>query len=138
MQVEDTKDRIFIHDLDEELAELESDDEHPIFIPDIEKHLIKIPRAVLVTDDDKKKLESMQMVLYNLPSSLTIPEEQDSVRRAIMESRQRARDNQGLTIPELPAEPPNTKHHRADLQQDLSVKDLSEPSEDDTDQMEIG
>ena len=36
----------------------------------------------------------MQMVLYNVPSSLTVPEEQDSVRRAILETRARARQRQ--------------------------------------------
>jgi hypothetical protein len=130
MQVEDTKDRIFIHDLDEELAEPESDDERPIFLPDIEKHLIKVPRAVLITDDDKKKLEGMQMVLYSVPSSLTLPEEQDSVRRAILEARQRARDNQGLTIPDWPQEPSHTKRSKLDPLHNMSVNDM--------DQMEIG
>jgi hypothetical protein len=32
------------------------------------------------------------MVLYQVPSSLTVPEGQDSVRRAIIEARTRARD----------------------------------------------
>jgi len=107
MQVEDTKDRVYIHDLDEELAELESDDEHPIFIPDIEKHLIRIPHAILFNDDDKKKRDSMQLILYNVPSSISVPENKDSVRKAILESRQRARQNQGLTIPEWATEPPS-------------------------------
>jgi hypothetical protein len=106
MQVEETKDRVFIHDLDEELAGFESDDEHPIFIPDIEKHLINVPRRILVNDDDRRKRDGMQLVLYNVPSSLSVPESKDSVRRAILESRQRTRQNQGLTIPEWPEVPP--------------------------------
>jgi hypothetical protein len=132
MQVEDTKDRVFIHDLDEELAELESDDEHPIFIPDIERHLNKIPHSVLIGDDDKKKHESMQLVVYNVPSSLTVPKEQDSVRRAILEARQRARDNQGLIIPDWPNEPPDAK---------LSVSSLAGGTrieEDQEDHMDLG
>lgn len=34
------------------------------------------------------------MVLYNVPSSLSVPEEQDNVRKAIIESRARAREKQ--------------------------------------------
>jgi hypothetical protein len=103
MEVEDTKDRVFIHSLDDELAEIESDEEHPIFMGDIEKHLLnRIPRAVLVGDDDKKALESMQMVLYRVPDSLTLSPEEDSVRRAIEEARQRARDGQPFRIPANP------------------------------------
>jgi hypothetical protein len=102
MQVEDTKDRVYIHDLDEELAGMESDEEHPIFLSDIEKHLHKIPKSVLIGDDDRKKMETMQMVLYRLPASLSIPESQDSVRKAIMEARQRARDKQAMRIPDAP------------------------------------
>lgn len=121
MQIEETKDRVFIHDIDEELAEIESDDEHPIFLPDIEKHLIKIPHHILVNEDDRKKRDSMQLILYNVPSSLSVPESKDSVRRAILESRQRTRQNQGLSIPEWSEEPPSlisttssTTHHVLD------------------------
>ncbi|KAF2675370.1 hypothetical protein BT63DRAFT_420565 [Microthyrium microscopicum] len=102
MDVEDTKHRVFIRDLDQELAEAESDEEHPIFIPDIEKHLMKIPKSVLIGDDDRKRMEKMQLVIYNVPSSLTIPEEQDSVRRAILETRQRIRQGQPFRVPDLP------------------------------------
>jgi hypothetical protein len=103
MQVEDTPTRIFIHDLDSELAdEVESDSERPIFVPDIEKHLMKLPRAVLIGDSERKAMENMQMVLYKIPKSISVPEEEDSVRRAIREARQRARDQQPLRIPDAP------------------------------------
>lgn len=34
------------------------------------------------------------MILYSVPTSLTVPEEQDKVRKAIIESRARAREKQ--------------------------------------------
>lgn len=91
MEVEDTKDRVYIHDLDQELAEIESDEEHPIFLPDIEKHLLKLPKSVLMNDFDKLRMESMQLVPYGVPKSLSVPEQHDSVRKAIIEARERAR-----------------------------------------------
>jgi len=102
MQIEETKDRIFIHDLEQEAAEIESDEEHPIFLPDIEKLLSRVPKSVLVGDDDIKSRENLQMVLYKVPTSLTVPEATDSVRKVIMEARQRARDSQALRIPAAP------------------------------------
>jgi hypothetical protein len=95
MELEDSKHKVYIYDLDKELAESESDEDRPIFIPDIEKHLHKIPKHILI-GDDTKAMANMQMVLYNVPTSLTVPKEQDSVRRAIMESRQRARERQAV------------------------------------------
>jgi hypothetical protein len=95
MEVEDTKHKVYIYDLDKELAEEESDEDRPIFLPDIEKHLHKIPKHILI-GDDAKAMANMQMVLYNVPTSLTVPVEQDSVHRAIAESRQRTRARQGI------------------------------------------
>jgi hypothetical protein len=94
-EFEDTKHKVYIYDLDKELAESESDEDRPIFIPDIEKHLHKIPKHILI-GDDAKALANMQMVLYTVPTSLTVPKEQDSVRRAVIESRQRARERQAI------------------------------------------
>ncbi|KAF3051573.1 hypothetical protein E8E11_010561 [Didymella keratinophila] len=101
MQVEDTPHRVYIHDLAAELSDTDSDSENPIFLSDIEKHLSKIPRHVLL-GPPPKPTEQTQMVLYNVPASLTVPEEQDNVRKAIVEARQRIREKQvsGLTEPE--------------------------------------
>ena len=101
MLVEDTPHRVYIHDLAAELNDLESDEENPIFLSDIEKHLSKIPQHVLL-GPSPKSTEHNQMVLYNVPASLTVPEEQDNVRKAIVEARQRIREKQvsGLTEPE--------------------------------------
>ncbi|KAK6949150.1 hypothetical protein Daesc_009224 [Daldinia eschscholtzii] len=95
MQLDDSKHKVYIYNLDDELSDAESDnDGRLIFIPDIEKHLMqtRIPPSVLANKDGE--IAGMQLVLYREPTSLTVPEEQDSVRRAIIEARQRARDKQ--------------------------------------------
>ena len=102
MLVDDTKDRIYIHNLDKEIAEIEDEEERPIFLPDIEKKLGKIPKSVL-TGDLHPSAQGKQMVLYSVPESLSVPKEKDSVRKAILEARQRARDEQAKEVEE-PAE----------------------------------
>lgn len=92
MQLDDTKDKIYIHNLDDELADIESEEEKLIFLPDIEKKLGKIPKSVLLGEGHPST--GNEMVLYSVPSSLSVPEEQDKVRKAIIESRARARDKQ--------------------------------------------
>ncbi|KAL1794754.1 hypothetical protein ACET3X_006570 [Alternaria dauci] len=101
MQVEDTPHRVYISDLSAELSDIESDEENPIFLSDIEKHLSKIPKHIL-QGPEPKPTDKNQLVLYNVPSSLTVPEAQDNVRKAIVEARQRIRDKQvnPLTEPE--------------------------------------
>jgi hypothetical protein len=103
MEVEDTKDKVYIYDLDKELAESESDDERPVFIPDIERHLLaRIPRHVLIGDDAREAAKNMQMILYQAPTSLTVSPDKDNVRRAIIESRKRAQERQAFTVPAAP------------------------------------
>ena len=89
MQVDDKRDKVYIHDLDAELADIESDDEKLIFLPDIERRLSKVPQQLLRGGDDHGNQE---LVLYSVPQSLTVDEDHDSVRKAIIESRQRARE----------------------------------------------
>lgn len=91
MQVDDTRDRVYIHDLDEELADIESAEEKLIFLPDIEKKLSKIPQQVLQGGRDGEH-ENQELVLYSVPKSLSVDEGHDSVRKAIVEARQRARE----------------------------------------------
>ncbi|KAK0118113.1 hypothetical protein ONS95_012419 [Cadophora gregata] len=93
MQLDDTKHKVYIYDLDAELSDSESsDDGKLVFLPDIQKHLLetRIPPMVLANSDGELAGNN-QLVLYNIPSSLTVPEEQDSVRKAIIETRARAR-----------------------------------------------
>lgn len=93
MQLDDSKHKVYIYNLDDELSEAESDnDGRLVFLPDIEKHLMqnRIPPSVLWNKEGE--CAGMEMVLYSEPSSLTVPKEHDSVRRAIIEARQRARE----------------------------------------------
>jgi hypothetical protein len=99
MQVEDTPHRVYIHDLAAELSDIESDEDSPIFLPDIEKHIAKIPHHILA-GPELKATKHNQVILYNVPSSLTVPEEQDRVRRAIVEARARIRERQANPIGE--------------------------------------
>ena len=107
MQLDDTKHRVYIHNLDEELADIDSnssseDDEKLIFLPDIEKKLGKIPKHLLTEGNNSSSSSSsnnfgkpqgrQELVLYSVPSSLTVPEERDSVRKAILEARHRAQE----------------------------------------------
>ncbi|KAK4498847.1 hypothetical protein PRZ48_009357 [Zasmidium cellare] len=90
MQVDETSNRVYIHNLDDELADIESDEEKLIFLPDIEKKLSRIPQQLLQSRRDEDH-EGQELVLYSVPKSLTVDEGHDSVRKAIIESRQRAR-----------------------------------------------
>ncbi|KAL6711959.1 hypothetical protein ACN47E_003002 [Coniothyrium glycines] len=93
MHVEDTPHRVYIHDLNAELSDIESDEDTPIFLSDIEKHLSKIPKHILARPEPKPT-ENNQVVLYNVPSSLSVPQDRDGVRKAIVEARQRIREKQ--------------------------------------------
>ncbi|KAI0865043.1 hypothetical protein F4860DRAFT_510200 [Xylaria cubensis] len=112
MQLDNTKHKVYIYDLDAELSSADENSEsgsrpgsptsgqdRVIFLPDIEKHLCRpsIPPAVFANHEGKlagHDINDMQMVLYSEPSSLTVPREQDSVRKAILEARARAREKQ--------------------------------------------
>lgn len=115
MNVDDSRDRIFIHNLEDELADLSSDEEHPIFIPEIERKLNMLPK-VLLRPDNPQRLGN-ELVLYEVPSSLTIPIEQDSTRKAIIESRRRAQEQFFASKSEVSGKEPL----------DLSVSSLGGP-----------
>lgn len=95
MQVEDTKNRVYIDNLEEELAGLsDSEDEQRItFLPDVEKRLSKLPTHLLA-GDRPKGMGNSALVLYSIPRALSVPEDKDSVRKAIIETRARAREQQ--------------------------------------------
>ena len=90
MELDDSRNRIYISNLEDELSEIESDEEKLVFLPEIERRLTKIPRSVLT--GRRSPPPSNEVVLYNVPESLTVPKELDGVRKAIIETRQRARD----------------------------------------------
>ncbi|TAQ84738.1 hypothetical protein B7494_g6930 [Chlorociboria aeruginascens] len=97
MHLDDTKHKVYIYNLDDELSDSESsDDGRLVFLPDIQKHLreSRIPASILANQDGELAGMNNQLVLYNVPSSLTVSQEQDSVRKAIIETRGRARAKQ--------------------------------------------
>jgi hypothetical protein len=102
MHVDESKYKVYVYDLDDELSsESEPEDGKLVFLPDIEKHLNlnRIPPSVLANSDGE--LAGMQLVLYSdsEPHSLTVPEDKDSVRKAILESRARLREQQKAEQP---------------------------------------
>jgi hypothetical protein len=101
MQLDDTKYKVYIYNLEDELsssdAESDADSSKLVFLPDIEKHLLnnRIPTRVLnPRPDPAAEMAGKELVLYSVPSSISVPEEQDSVRKAIIEARARAREKQ--------------------------------------------
>lgn len=103
MQLDDTKHKVYIYNIDDELSsESEPDgDDRVVFLPDIGNHLrqnrLRIPRAVLTAREpemDAADLARKQLVLYRVPRSISVPEEEDGVRKAIVEARQRVRERQ--------------------------------------------
>ena len=90
--MDDTKDKVYIYSLEQELSDVQSDEEKLVFLPDIERKLGKIPKSVLTTRS--QPVTSNEMILYNVPSSLSVPKSEDVVRKAIIETRARAREKQ--------------------------------------------
>lgn len=85
MLLDDTKYTTYIHNLDQELAELDNPGERLVMSP-LAAKMISVPQSVL-----SSSTPSTELVLYADPSSLSIPKEHDSVRKAILDSRARAR-----------------------------------------------
>lgn len=109
MQVDDTKHKVYIYSLDDELSSSspsDDDDSLPVsptgnrisLLPDLSDHLRKsrIPRSILANSDGE--LAGMQLVLYREPAALSVPEEYDGVRRAVVEARERIREKQRIEL----------------------------------------
>ncbi|KAJ4164352.1 hypothetical protein LMH87_006029 [Akanthomyces muscarius] len=95
MHIDDSKHKVYIYNIDEELAEdSEPDEAKLVFLPDIEKRLreTRIPPQILANSEGE--LAGMQLVLYSDPKSLSVPEAKDGVRKAIIETRRRIRARQ--------------------------------------------
>ncbi|MCJ1295257.1 hypothetical protein MMC34_006819 [Xylographa carneopallida] len=140
MNLDETRDRIYIHNLDDEISDIELEEEKLVFLPDIEKRLTKIPKSVLLGQSQPHT--SNEVVLYSVPESLSIPPEQDNVRKAIIESRERARQKQ-LEAAEPESESsssyikPETSRHQSDAQGIIATMQ-TESGTFDEDAMDIG
>ncbi|KAI0197660.1 hypothetical protein F4808DRAFT_463528 [Astrocystis sublimbata] len=135
MRLDDTKHKVYIYDLDAELTSSSDEgysdaDSLPgsptssgrvVFMSNMDKHLRRapvIPPSVFANSDGQlagHDINDMQMVLYSAaPSSLTIPAEQDSVRRAILEARARVREkkekSENETTQSRPSSSPTSLH----------------------------
>ena len=116
MQVEDTAHRVYIHNLDAELDSSTDDDDdndsnnRVVFISDVERQLSRVPQHILTGKSAGGPLAAFsdghtdtgaqagELVLYGVPSSLTVAPEKDSVRQAIVESRARARERSNTMV----------------------------------------
>jgi hypothetical protein len=100
MQLDNTANTVYIYNIDDELSDSDSssDEGKLIFLPDIEKRLrnSRIPPTILANSEGELAGRNLHtdLVLYNVPSSLSVPEDRDSVRKAIIETRARAREKQ--------------------------------------------
>ncbi|CAK7267261.1 hypothetical protein SEPCBS57363_002503 [Sporothrix epigloea] len=153
MLVDDTKYKVYIHNIDDELSDdgrsVSSDTEalgdesssggssgRLVFLRDIDEHLrsaartaaltghpsnpsaskqLFVPRPILPNEDGE--LAGMQLVLYNDPSSLSLPRESDSVRKAILDARARIRER----LRETRSEPPTRQAFQPDPYADASM-----------------
>lgn len=100
MRLDNTANKVYIYNIDDELSDSDSssDESKLTFLPDIEKRLRSsiIPASILPNNEGELAGRNVQkdLVLYNIPSSLSVPEDRDSVRKAIIEARARAREKQ--------------------------------------------
>lgn len=96
MQLDDSKHKVYIYNLDDELSDSDaSDDGRLIFLPDISKHLreTRIPPHILANKEGELAGMNNQLILYDtaVPRNHNVPEEQDLVRKAFLEAREKAR-----------------------------------------------
>ena len=93
MLLDDTKTTSYIHNLEQELAAIDAEELTVAFLPGVSETLTAVPRSILL----ESQAQNNQLVLYREPTSLTVPSDHDSVRRAIIESKERIRAKQKST-----------------------------------------
>ena len=96
MLADDTSDRVWIHDLDREIAEIEAEEERArtTFLSETADAYSKIPEHLLKQNSHDDPA-NMQLILYQDPTSISVPEEEDAVRKTIIDARRRMREAQG-------------------------------------------
>jgi hypothetical protein len=116
MALDSHPDRIIITDLSSEIAQIEAEEassqphHHLIFPEDIDKKVSALPHHLLTQgqNHDRHSQSLSQtgggviprppenlktaLILYKEPSSISVPEEEDVVRKTIIEARRRARE----------------------------------------------
>lgn len=136
MYLDDTKDKVYIHDLESEIAQIEAEEPRGIFLPDIDRKISAIPQQLLQIQADTA---NTQMVLYQVPSSISVPEEQDHVRKAIIAARARAREEQARKATENEKKEAVRFHNKKQLVDGFVPDRIGEgQAEDDPDAMDLG
>lgn len=95
MPVDETPSKVYIHDLAAEIAQIEADEPKDMFLLDIDRKVAALPAKLLHNSSPDP---NTQLVLYREPSSISIPEEEDAVRKAIIEARKRLRERQKIEL----------------------------------------
>lgn len=93
MPVDETPSKVYIHDLAAEIARIEAEEPKDMFLLDIDKRVSALPAKLFQNSSPDP---NTQLVLYREPSSISIPEDEDAVRKAIIEARKRVRERQEL------------------------------------------
>jgi len=119
MLLDDTKYTSYVHDIDREIEDIESHEEHIVFLPDIEKTLAAIPRAVL----GQPKPRNNELVLYRPPeyfaAPVEIPQAKEESTNAVSSSKPRS-----ITVNRVlrRRNPDNTDDRRLlDAQDDMDI-----------------
>ena len=133
MQLDDTRDKVYIYNLDDEVSDIESEEEKLVFLPDIEKKLTKIPQSVLMSKSESHT--NNEVVLYQVPESLTVPPEHDIVRKAIIEARARALEKAQKVATHHVPEPLANGFHDAPNDNEMSIPMAIDDNDEDA--MEI-
>lgn len=92
MLLDDQPHTLYVHDLDRELAETDAPADSVVFLPGFEDQLASVPRLLLA--DNKPNCTAL--VLYREPVSLLEPDGDSGVKRALVETRKRARARQKM------------------------------------------
>lgn len=125
MPVDETPDRVWVHDLDAEVAEIEAEEARQKYDNGIRfagqtKDYIKLPDHLLRPNTAANDpAANMQMILYRDPISISVPEEDDAVRKTILDARRRVREKLAeerelatITAQHLaPVPRPNAEHY---------------------------
>ncbi|KAL4927946.1 uncharacterized protein BDV17DRAFT_265613 [Aspergillus undulatus] len=86
IMLDDTESTVYIYDLQREFAESEALEKSLSILPGLED---KLSITKLLVPNNTRQCSDV--VLYREPESLSIPKDRDQVRRALIETRERAR-----------------------------------------------
>lgn len=146
MTVDDAPHRIIIHDLESEIAQIEADEAAAkaasatsnLFLADrdIDKQVSRIPQEFLQNPHQQtSSAENLTtaLVLYRDPSSISVPEEEDMVRKTIIAARTRAREKQAEEQRERERQEESSKHEVEFIDDDAMTDRSSHGGEGDED-----